>query len=221
MKYITLFLMIFSVHFQALSEYDCRDLALEHIDIGPNLTILNFVYKDGEENQHEYIIRDFDRAISLLTILNLHSNQNENPSTEPSFLSLLQFLADKLIQHYENIIEKLTGEGDPFANDILSGRIDIVNRLSEKLTPNDDILRTFNDDFFDHSSQRYFQHSYQTHYHTDYNQDAHRYESSEPLRLLINVTRINNAHDVIGYHIFNKCPIQGDLEGLLSQHVNL
>ncbi len=220
MKHTILFLMIFSVHFQALSEYDCQDLTLEHIGIGPNLTIFNFVYKDAKENQHEYIIRDFDRAASLLTILNLYLNQNENETSviEPSFANLLQFLATKITKTYTAMIESRENEGDAFVRQILGSRIDLLSQLSEDNMLNR-TLRNFNNEFLDQSS-RYFQHSYRTHYHTDYNQDTQRYESSEVLSLSINATSISNVHDVIGYHLLSQCPIQGDLE-YLFQHIDL
>ena len=220
MRYIAFFLIAFSFQFQVFGANDCRDVTLDHIDVGPNLTLLTFTYKENNRNQHEYTVRDFDRAASLLTVLNLHLNQEEVPVIEPSFVDLVQFLAKELISHYNKIIEELENNGDFLVDQILSGRISILNQLFTSNLSNR-VLSNFVSDFLNHPSNRYFQHFYRVHYHTDHSRNTHRYESSQHIgNMPINVDSIDSVHDVIGYHLSHDCPIKGDLEELLFQHVS-
>ena len=222
MKYIMLFSVICSFHFQVFAT-ECQDVTLEHIDIGPNLSLLTFVRQ--EEGKHEYVIRDFDGALSLLTILNLYlietrralNNFTGIRSQDDSFKDILQVLARNLSSTYEGQIKKFTEKGDLFVDTILGRRNDIVSRLLEDdLSSN--VLDDFNNEFISHLNQRYFQHSYRIDYHTDYDQNG-RYRSSQILTQSLALESSDDNNTIIR-HILNKCPIQGDLEKLLSNHID-
>ena len=222
-----IFSIICSFHFQVFA-IECEDVTLKHIDIGPNLTLLTFVHQEGEK-KHEYIVRDFDRALSLVTILNLYlaeerrsvNNLTGRRSLDDSFKNLLHVLARELSSTYEEEIEDLTEKGDLFADTILGRRNDVVNRLlGDNLSS--ESLDDFNNEFIGHLRQRYFQHSYRVHYHTDYNQNTGEYKSSRIITQSLTLESSDGDHNhFIGRHILNGCPIRGDLEKLLSNHVDL
>ena len=220
-----LFSIICSFHFQVFAT-ECQDVTLEHIDIGPNLSLLTFVHQG--EGRHEYVIRDFDRVLSLVTVLNLHLAETRRSlnnltgiiSLDDSFKYLLHALAMKLLSTYEGEIKEFTEKEDLFVGTILGRRSNVVSRLLEdNLSYN--VLDDFNNEFISHLMQPYFRHSHRVDYHTDYNQNTGEYESSQVFNQSLALESNNSHSNIISRHLLNKCPIQGDLEKLLSNHVDL
>lgn len=215
-----------SFHLQVFANEQCRNITLEHVQTSSRITLLTFTYQEDHQERHEYTLIDVDGSASLLTILHILQTTPQ-ASMNNAVKHFIEHQAKLLKDIYEKTIEQRL-QDDLYVERILGDRIAIIDTLLRALRNGNTThtLADITDDLFTHLESYYYQHQYEVHYHTDYNEEAQIYTSSQNLKEIPIITRHfnsnspSNINDVIGYHFFNRCPIEVDFDNL-TVHLHL